>query len=151
MNYIVGSCLYTVSNMYSVACATNIQPYVYTKYMHPCLSPPFPSTLHPSLSLSPQARLDDWTEGGLSSKFMLSRLKQANEELRQYEEQAAPEGWTCSWDRSVAGGPRLFIFLLSLSLCLSIVTGPHHHHPCDCALPWQPNLRKVEFVHVLYV
>jgi len=46
-----------------------------------------------------QTRLADWKDGGLSSKFMFSRLKQASQELQQYEESAAPPGWKCVWDR----------------------------------------------------
>lgn len=46
-----------------------------------------------------QTRLADWKDGGLSSKFMLTRLKQASLELQQYEESAAPPGWKCVWDR----------------------------------------------------
>ena len=46
-----------------------------------------------------QTRLADWKDGGLSSKFMFSRLKQASLELQQYEESAAPPGWKCVWDR----------------------------------------------------
>lgn len=52
-----------------------------------------------TLSIQLETRLADWKEGGLSSKFMLSRLVAASKNITVYEKSAAPDGWKCVWDR----------------------------------------------------
>ncbi len=51
------------------------------------------------LYLSLQTRLSDWKEGGINSKFMLSKLRSFAVSLQEYEQSAAPEGWKVVWDR----------------------------------------------------
>lgn len=46
-----------------------------------------------------QTRHKDWQAGGLETKYYLSRLKEADSQIKQYEESAAPSGWSCHWDR----------------------------------------------------
>ena len=48
-----------------------------------------------------QTRLSDWKEGGINSKFMLSKLKSSAVALQEYEKSAAPDGWKVVWDRCV--------------------------------------------------
>lgn len=45
-----------------------------------------------------QTRLSDWKEGGINTKFMLSKLKTSAVSLTEYEQSAAPEGWKIVWD-----------------------------------------------------
>jgi hypothetical protein len=51
------------------------------------------------LQVQVKTRLADWEEGGLETKFLLSKLKQASEALLSYEIEAAPKGWRFLWDR----------------------------------------------------
>ena len=46
-----------------------------------------------------QTRLSDWREGGIGSKFMLGKLKEASKKIKEYEQSAAPGNWICEWDR----------------------------------------------------
>lgn len=46
-----------------------------------------------------QTRLEDWKDGGLPSKHLLAKLKEANKMVAEYEISAAPSGWKCVWDR----------------------------------------------------
>lgn len=46
-----------------------------------------------------QTRHKDWQAGGLETKYYLSHLKEADSQIQQYEESAAPSGWSCHWDR----------------------------------------------------
>jgi hypothetical protein len=43
--------------------------------------------------------LDDWKDGGLSSKFMMSKLKEADVTIHEYVQKDLPEDWSCLWDR----------------------------------------------------
>ena len=45
--------------------------------------------------------MDDWKEGAISSKFILNKLKQANERINTFVEDEVPCGWKCVWDRFV--------------------------------------------------
>ena len=40
-------------------------------------------------------------DGGLSTEYFLLKLEEANRQLQQYEQSAAPPGWSCHWDRYV--------------------------------------------------
>lgn len=51
------------------------------------------------LMIQVETRIQDWKCGGLSTDHFLSRLQEANEQLEQYEASAAPDGWSCHWDR----------------------------------------------------
>ena len=46
-----------------------------------------------------ETRIKDWREGGLSSTYIVKKLREAAQELRSYEQSAVPEGWSCHWDR----------------------------------------------------
>ena len=46
-----------------------------------------------------QTRISDWREGALDSRHFINKLCEADAQLKQYEESAAPPGWTCHWDR----------------------------------------------------
>ena len=46
-----------------------------------------------------QTRIQDWREGLLDTKHLLQRLEASDWELQRYENDAAPSGWLCSWDR----------------------------------------------------
>ena len=46
-----------------------------------------------------QTRISDWREGALDSRHLIDKLGEADERLKQYEESAAPPGWSCHWDR----------------------------------------------------
>ncbi|XP_064394564.1 formin-J-like isoform X4 [Halichondria panicea] len=52
------------------------------------------------LSIQLHTRLSDWKEGGINSKFMLSKLRSFAVSLQEYEQSAAPEGWKVVWDSS---------------------------------------------------
>lgn len=54
-----------------------------------------------------QTRISDWREGALDSRHFINKLCEADAQLKQYEESAAPPGWTCHWDR----------YCISLVLC----------------------------------
>lgn len=51
------------------------------------------------LFLSIQTRISDWREGALDSRHLVLKLCEADTQLKQYEESAAPPGWSCHWDR----------------------------------------------------
>lgn len=53
-------------------------------------------------TLALQTRLQDWREGGLSMEYTLDKLREASDQLQQYENKAAPPGWVCHWDRYAA-------------------------------------------------
>ena len=46
-----------------------------------------------------QTRISDWREGALDSRHLVDKLFDADKQLKEYEESAAPPGWTCHWDR----------------------------------------------------
>jgi hypothetical protein len=56
------------------------------------------------LHVQVKTRISDWEEGGLDTKFLLTKLKQASEDLQSYEEDAAPKGWRFLWDRLTFSG-----------------------------------------------
>ncbi|XP_078334345.1 uncharacterized protein LOC111124829 isoform X3 [Crassostrea virginica] len=47
-----------------------------------------------------ETRQQDWQSGGLSTEYFLLKLEEANRQLQQYEQSAAPPGWSCHWDRA---------------------------------------------------
>ncbi|XP_033751337.1 LOW QUALITY PROTEIN: formin-binding protein 4-like [Pecten maximus] len=47
-----------------------------------------------------ETRHQDWQAGGLNTEFFVAKLEEANWQLQQYEQSAAPPGWTCHWDRA---------------------------------------------------
>ncbi|KAL4225560.1 Formin binding protein 4 [Mactra antiquata] len=46
-----------------------------------------------------ETRHQDWQSGGLTTNHFLTKLKEANWQLEQYEASAPPPGWVCCWDR----------------------------------------------------
>ncbi|XP_013406212.1 formin-binding protein 4 [Lingula anatina] len=62
-------------------------------------------SLHPEKSQvfevsSSSTRFQDWRDGALDTLHLLEKLKEADVQLKQFEESAAPQGWTCHWDRT---------------------------------------------------
>ncbi|KAL3843196.1 hypothetical protein ACJMK2_021141 [Sinanodonta woodiana] len=47
-----------------------------------------------------ETRHQDWQAGGLTTQHFLAKLREANWQLEQYEESAAPPLWSCHWDRA---------------------------------------------------
>ncbi|XP_061422392.1 formin-binding protein 4 [Lethenteron reissneri] len=54
------------------------------------------------LLLTTQTRLADWREGSLDSRYLKRRLQEGAAQLAQYECNATPKGWACTWDRTHA-------------------------------------------------
>ncbi|XP_078670110.1 formin-binding protein 4-like isoform X1 [Branchiostoma floridae x Branchiostoma belcheri] len=52
------------------------------------------------LLIEMETRILDWREGGLESRHLLRKLKEADWQFQNYELHAAPRGWTCHWDRA---------------------------------------------------
>ncbi|XP_015769639.1 PREDICTED: formin-binding protein 4-like [Acropora digitifera] len=52
------------------------------------------------LLIEMETRVSDWREGALDSRHFINKLCEADAQLKQYEESAAPPGWTCHWDRT---------------------------------------------------
>ncbi|XP_063145063.1 formin-binding protein 4 isoform X3 [Candoia aspera] len=46
-----------------------------------------------------KTRIADWREGALQGNYLKRKLQDAAEQLKQYEINAAPKGWSCHWDR----------------------------------------------------
>ena len=46
-----------------------------------------------------QTRIRDWRNGALDSPYLVQKLEEADQQLKQYEESAVPPGWTCHWNR----------------------------------------------------
>ncbi|XP_015270000.1 PREDICTED: formin-binding protein 4 isoform X1 [Gekko japonicus] len=51
------------------------------------------------LLLQTETRIADWREGALQGNYLKRKLQDAAEQLKQYEINAAPKGWSCHWDR----------------------------------------------------
>jgi len=51
------------------------------------------------LLIEMETRISDWREGALDSRHLIDKLGEADKQLKQYEESAAPPGWSCHWDR----------------------------------------------------
>lgn len=51
------------------------------------------------LLIEMETRISDWREGALDSRHLVDKLFDADKQLKEYEESAAPPGWTCHWDR----------------------------------------------------
>lgn len=51
------------------------------------------------LLIEMETRISDWREGALDSRHLVHKLCEADTQLKQYEESAAPPGWSCHWDR----------------------------------------------------
>lgn len=52
------------------------------------------------LLIEMETRISDWREGALDSRHLVLKLCEADTQLKQYEESAAPPGWSCHWDRT---------------------------------------------------
>jgi hypothetical protein len=72
------------------------------------------------LQVEVKTRLSDWEEGGLETKFLLSKLKEASDSLLNYEKEAAPKGWRFLWDRYSVVAYRTW----------TITPPPFYHTPC---------------------
>ncbi|XP_069821920.1 formin-binding protein 4 [Dendropsophus ebraccatus] len=46
-----------------------------------------------------ETRISDWREGALSGSYLKRKLQDASEQIKQYEINATPKGWSCHWDR----------------------------------------------------
>uniref|UniRef100_A0A8C5QNX4 Formin binding protein 4 n=1 Tax=Leptobrachium leishanense TaxID=445787 RepID=A0A8C5QNX4_9ANUR len=46
-----------------------------------------------------ETRISDWREGALSGLYLKRKLQDATEQIKQYEINATPKGWSCHWDR----------------------------------------------------
>ncbi|KAE8606640.1 hypothetical protein XENTR_v10010808 [Xenopus tropicalis] len=46
-----------------------------------------------------ETRISDWREGALSGNYLKRKLQDATEQIKQYEINATPKGWSCHWDR----------------------------------------------------
>ncbi|KAM5247652.1 formin-binding protein 4 isoform 2-T2 [Ctenodactylus gundi] len=51
------------------------------------------------LLLQTETRIADWREGALNGSYLKRKLQDAAEQLKQYEINATPKGWSCHWDR----------------------------------------------------
>ncbi|XP_057275374.1 formin-binding protein 4 [Pezoporus wallicus] len=51
------------------------------------------------LLLQTETRIADWREGALNGNYLKRKLQDAGEQLKQYEINATPKGWSCHWDR----------------------------------------------------
>ncbi|XP_072278005.1 formin-binding protein 4 [Pyxicephalus adspersus] len=47
-----------------------------------------------------ETRIADWREGALSGSYLKRKLQDASEQIKQYEINATPKGWSCHWDRN---------------------------------------------------
>ncbi|XP_048584971.1 formin-binding protein 4 isoform X2 [Nematostella vectensis] len=56
------------------------------------------SNLH-VLLVEMECRIRDWREGALDSGYLVKKLQEAEEHIKEYEESASPPGWSCHWDR----------------------------------------------------
>lgn len=52
------------------------------------------------LRIEVETRIRDWRDGGLTSSHLVRKLEEAKLHFQQYEESAAPPGWTCKWHRT---------------------------------------------------
>ncbi|XP_025902987.1 formin-binding protein 4, partial [Nothoprocta perdicaria] len=52
------------------------------------------------LLLQTETRVADWREGALNGNYLKRKLQDAAEQLKQYEINATPKGWSCHWDRT---------------------------------------------------
>lgn len=52
------------------------------------------------LLLQTETRIADWREGALNGNYLKRKLQDAAEQLKQYEINATPKGWSCHWDRT---------------------------------------------------
>ncbi|KAM4017032.1 formin-binding protein 4 isoform 2-T2 [Anomaloglossus baeobatrachus] len=46
-----------------------------------------------------ETRISDWREGALSGSYLKRKLQDASEQIKLYEINATPKGWSCHWDR----------------------------------------------------
>ncbi|XP_041132281.1 formin-binding protein 4-like [Polyodon spathula] len=51
------------------------------------------------LLLQTETRIADWREGSLSGNYLKRKLQEAAEQIKHYEINATPKGWSCHWDR----------------------------------------------------
>nr|XP_033784280.1 formin-binding protein 4 isoform X2 [Geotrypetes seraphini] len=51
------------------------------------------------LLLQTETRISDWREGALNGNYLKRKLQDAAEQIKQYEINATPKGWSCHWDR----------------------------------------------------
>lgn len=57
------------------------------------------------LLLQTETRIADWREGALNGDYLKRKLQDAAEQLKQYEINATPKGWSCHWDRYALFSP----------------------------------------------
>ncbi|RXM34398.1 Formin-binding protein 4 [Acipenser ruthenus] len=51
------------------------------------------------LLLQTETRIADWREGSLGGNYLKRKLQEAAEQIKHYEINATPKGWSCHWDR----------------------------------------------------
>lgn len=51
------------------------------------------------LLLQIETRITDWREGALNGQYLKRKLQEADCQIKHYESNASPKGWSCHWDR----------------------------------------------------
>ncbi|XP_069750500.1 LOW QUALITY PROTEIN: formin-binding protein 4 [Narcine bancroftii] len=51
------------------------------------------------LLLQIETRISDWREGALNGHYLKRKLQEADLQIKHYESNASPKGWSCHWDR----------------------------------------------------
>ncbi|XP_067833613.1 formin-binding protein 4-like isoform X1 [Heptranchias perlo] len=51
------------------------------------------------LLLQIETRISDWREGALNGQYLKRKLQEADLQIKHYESNASPKGWSCHWDR----------------------------------------------------
>ncbi|XP_039610156.1 formin-binding protein 4-like [Polypterus senegalus] len=51
------------------------------------------------LLLQIETRIADWRDGALNGIYLKRKLQEAAEQIKHYEINATPKGWSCHWDR----------------------------------------------------
>ncbi|XP_042202496.1 formin-binding protein 4 isoform X2 [Callorhinchus milii] len=46
-----------------------------------------------------KTRITDWREGALNGQYLKRKLQEADCQIKHYESNASPKGWSCHWDR----------------------------------------------------
>jgi hypothetical protein len=87
------------------------------------------------LQVEVKTRLSDWEEGGLETKFLLSKLKEASDSLLNYEKEAAPKGWRFLWDSLDWSGELPYLHMSAMWWIIGMIDLIRHEHNLSLPIP----------------
>jgi len=68
-----------------------------------------------------------WTAGSLEESYFQKWLTSTNHELERLEQDAAPSGWLCQWDRYSIPYAKFALFYVNMPRIMSMFNGKNRY------------------------